>query len=129
MKKIIILALLIMLTSCATVKSWIPSFSDPNQSHRIVDVQLAVAQLDCSEPHLPQVRVIRDHITWFELYSRSAGWQHVDVLRVIEPIKESVADFYKRSADQQGSVGYCEIKKRLLQSQTQRAAEAILGRF
>lgn len=129
MRKLIIIAAVCLLTSCATVKSWIPSFADANQSHRIVDVQLAVSQLDCSQPHLPQVRTIRDHITWFELYSRSAGWRHQDVLRVLEPIKESVADFYKRSVDQQGSQGYCEIKKKLLQSQAQRAAEAILGRF
>jgi hypothetical protein len=129
MKKIIILALLVMLASCATVKSWIPSFSDPNQSHRIVDVRLAIEQLDCSQPHLPQAKTIRDHVMWFELYSHSAGWRHQDVLRVLEPIKESVADFYRRSEDQQGSEAYCAIKKKLLRSQAQRAAEAILGRF
>jgi len=118
-----------MLTGCTTVKSWIPSFSDPNQSHSIIDLRLAVAQLDCTQPHLAQVRVIRDQITWFELYSESAGWRHADVLSVMAPIRASVDDFYKRSVDQQGSQGYCEIKKRLLQTQARIAAEAILGRF
>jgi hypothetical protein len=101
MRKLIIIAAVIMLTGCSTVKGWIPSFADPNQSHSIIDVRLAVEQLDCSQPHLPQVRTIREHVIWFELYSESAGWRHADVLRVIEPIRASVDDFYKRSVDQQ----------------------------
>jgi hypothetical protein len=129
MRKLIIIAAVIMLTGCSTVKGWIPSFSDVNQSRSIIDVRLAVEQLDCSQPHLPQVRTIREQVIWFELYSESAGWRHADVLRVIEPIRASVDDFYKRSVDQQGSQGYCEIKKKLLRTQARTAAQAVLGRF
>lgn len=132
MKKTFILLMFVMLSGCATldkVKGWVPSFWDDNQAHRIVDVRLAVDRLDCTQPHLPQVIVIRDNLRWVELYSESKGWRNNDIRRLIEPLQASVEDFYKRSQDKQGSVGYCEIKKKLLAAQAAKAAEATLGRF
>jgi hypothetical protein len=72
---------------------------------------------------------IHDDLRWFELYSDSKGWQQADVLRLTAPMKASLLDFIKRSQDQQGSVGYCEIKKKLLAKQAETAARAVLGRF
>jgi len=122
----------ISVTGCATVttvKGWIPSFWDDNQSARIIDVRQNIAQLDCQQEHLPQVKRIQDNLQWFELYSESKGWRQQDVRRVIQPIRETVADFYKRSQNQQGSAAYCEIKKKILATQAEYAAQAILGRF
>ena len=130
MKKLFLSVLLALsLTGCATVKGWIPSFWDDNQSASIIHTRLAVDRLDCSKPHLPQVAPIRDNLRWFELYSQSKGWRQSDVLRIIGPMQQSVDDFYKRSVDEQGSTAYCEIKKKLLAKQAETAAEAILGRF
>jgi hypothetical protein len=44
-------------------------------------------------------------------------------------MKESVSDFVKRSEEKQGSETYCEIKKKMLQTQAATAAKAVLGRF
>jgi hypothetical protein len=44
-------------------------------------------------------------------------------------MQETVNDFYKRSVDGQGSKGYCEIKKKLMETQAKAAAEVVLGRF
>jgi hypothetical protein len=88
-----------------------------------------VEQLDCSQPHLPQVQKIYNDLRWFELYSDSKGWQQADVLRLTEPMKNSLLDFIKRSQDGQGSQGYCEIKKKLLTKQAEITARAVLGRF
>lgn len=130
MKKLIIaLGLVFALTGCSTVKSWIPSFWDDNQSSSIINLRLSIERLDCSKPQLPQVSAIRDNITWFELYSESKGWRQADVVRVVAPMRESIDDFYKRSQDNQGSQTYCEIKKKLLQTQAKTAASAVLGRF
>jgi hypothetical protein len=134
MKKTFTLILLALtLNGCAsmtsTVKGWVPSFWDDNQSRSIIDVRLAVDRLDCTQPQLPQVAPIKDNLRWFELYSESKGWQQADVLRLTAPMKESVDDFYKRSEDKQGSQAYCEIKKKLLQSQANSAAKAVLGRY
>jgi hypothetical protein len=125
----LVLALALSLTGCATVKSWIPSFSDPNQSARIIDVRQSVAQLDCKQAHAPQVKVIKDNLEWFQLYSESKGWRQQDVLKLVKPMQETVDDFYKRSTEKQGSETYCEIKKKLMATQADKAASAVLGRF
>jgi hypothetical protein len=123
MKKILITAIVsVSLTGCATV--W-----DDNQSAKIVDVRASVDRLDCTQDQLPQVARIRDDLRWFELYSESKGWRQADVLRVIAPMKETVEDMYKRAQGIQGSKTYCELKKKVMQQQAARAAEAVLGRF
>jgi hypothetical protein len=131
-KSLAIAAVAIFLSGCSTmstVKGWIPSFWDDNQSAKIVDVRMSVEKLDCSQDQLPQVVKIRDDLQWFQLYSQSKGWRQADVLRVIKPMQETVDDMYKRAKDQQGSKLYCELKKKVMQSQAERAASAVLGRF
>ena len=128
MKKIILICA-VMLSGCSTIISYIPSFWDDNQSARIITVRLSIDQIDCSRDQLPQALSIQSDLRWFELYSESKGSRQSDVVRLIEPMQESVGDWVKRSKDGQGSQGYCEIKKRLLQSQSKSAASAILGRF
>ncbi len=130
MKKFLITSLVVMsLTGCASIKEMVPSFWDDNQSRAIVDVRQSVAQLDCKQEHAPQVKKIKDQLQWFELYSQSKGWRQTDVVKLIKPIQDSVDDFYKRSLDKQGSEGYCEIKKKILAAQSEKAASAVLGRF
>jgi hypothetical protein len=133
MKKILaIVVVALSLSGCSTmstVKGWIPSFWDDNQSNKIVDVRMSVEKLDCTQDQLPQVEKIRNDLKWFELYSESKGWRQADVLRVIKPMQETVDDMYKRAKDQQGSKMYCELKKKVMQSQSERAAKAVLGRF
>jgi hypothetical protein len=129
MKQLVALSLVVLLTGCASVKEWIPSFSDPNQSARIIDVRQSVAQLDCKQTHAPQVKKIKDNLDWFQLYSDSKGWRQNDVLKLVKPMQETVDDFYKRSVEKQGSETYCEIKKKVMTTQAEKAASAILGRF
>jgi hypothetical protein len=130
MNKLITILALVALTGCAQMKSWVPSFSDANQSAKIIDVRMSIDQLDCDKPHLAQVRQIKDNLRWFELYSQNAGFRNQDVLNLIKPMQSTVDDFYKRSLqDAQGSKGYCEIKKKLMATQANAAAEVILGRF
>jgi hypothetical protein len=118
-----------VLTGCATVQSWIPSFWDVNQSARITDVQLAVDRMDCAGDQLAQVSRIRDDLRWFELYSRSKGEVQQDVIRLIAPMQETVEDMYKRNTEGRGSKAYCELKRRVMQQQAQRAAAGIQGRW
>jgi hypothetical protein len=129
MIKAIILTLTLLLTGCATVQSWVPSFWDVNQSARITDVQLAVDRLDCAGDQLSQVTRIRDDLRWFELYSRSKGAVQQDVLRLITPMQDTVEDMYKRNTEGRGTVTYCELKRRIMQTQARRAAEGIQGRW
>lgn len=129
MRLFLIASIVVSLTGCASIKEYIPSFSDVNQSAKIIDVRQSVAQLDCKQEHAPQAKRIKDNLQWFQLYSESKGWRQNDVLKLIKPIQETTDDFYKRSLDKQGSETYCEIKKKILTQQTDKAATAILGRF
>ena len=118
-----------MLSGCATVVGWIPSFNDTNQSQKIIDVRMAVDQLDCAKAQHHQALVIERELRWFELYSESAGVRNQDVIRIIKPMQETVSDFVKRTQQQDASRVYCDLKKRVMQEQAARAAGVILGRF
>jgi hypothetical protein len=130
MKRLIALvAISFAVSGCSTVKSWIPSFWDDNQSARIIDVRLRVDSINCEQPQLPQAETLSRELRWFELYSESKGWRQNDVLKLTAPMKETIDDWVKRSREKEGTKAYCEIKKKILTSQSKRAAEAVLGRF
>ena len=127
MKKLSVVLFLVLLQGCSTM---LPSFWDDNQSKKIIDVRQSVAHLNCAQSHLPQVKQIHDQLEWFQLYSESKGFLQNDVLAVIKPMQETVEEFYKRSAGKdQGSVPYCEMKKKILIKQSSIAAHAVLARF
>jgi hypothetical protein len=129
MKKILAVAFLTLgLNGCA-LHTVVPSFWDDNQSVAIIDTRQAVEQLDCTQPHAPQVKVIKNRLEWFDLYSESKGMQQNDVRELIKPMKETVDDFYKRSVEKEGSKAYCEAKKKVMRTQASKAAESVLGRW
>jgi hypothetical protein len=129
MKRILLIASVVLLSGCSTVQGWIPSFWDDNQSAKITDVRLTVDRIDCTKDQLAQAVQLRDQLRWFELYSTSKGALQRDVIQLVKPIQDTTEDWYKRSLDGQGSVGYCNIKKKILEQQTARAAKGILGRW
>jgi len=128
MRKLTVI-LVVLLTGCANIQSWVPSFWDDNQSARIVDVRLAVDRLDCSQSQLAQIAVIRDDLRWFELYSHSKGLLQKDVLRLIAPMQATVQDMYTRNTGGTASKTYCELKKQVMTQQAERIASAVLGRW
>ena len=129
MKNLVVALSLVMLSGCATVISWIPSLNDPNQRQKIVDVRMAVDQLDCARAQHQQALTIQRELRWFELYSQSAGIRNQDVIRIIKPMQETVGEFVDRTKDRDASKVYCDLKKRAMQEQAARAAGVILGRF
>ena len=129
MNKLFAILSLVMLSGCASVISWIPSFNDVNQSAKIVDVRMAVDSLDCARAQHPQALTIQRELRWFELYSESAGIRNQDVIRIIKPMQETVGEFVQRTEKQDASRVYCDLKKRAMQEQAARAAGVILGRF
>lgn len=131
MTKLIAFAFALLLSGCAGLTGLIPSFWDPNQSARIVSVRLDIERLDCRSVQKPQVVKIRDDLEWFRLYSDSKGGRQADVLALTAPMAATVEDWYRRVATEghRDNPIYCELKKRVLQEQSARAAKAVLGRF
>ena len=129
--RLLVLILALTLSACSTVKEWIPSFWDDNQSARIVDIRLSVERVDCTRPQAAQVSQIRDNLAWFRLYSESKGWRQQDVLRLTAPMQATVDEWYKRVSTEgyKENPVYCRLKKQVLEVEAKRAAEAVLGRF
>jgi len=131
MKKLFAILSFTLLSGCAGLTGLIPSFWDDNQSARITSVRLDIERVDCKAQQLPQVAKIRDDLAWFKLYSESKGGRQADVILLTKPMTETVEDWYKRITTEghKDNAIYCDLKKRVLQEQSARAAKAILGRF
>ena len=125
--KLAVVALTLALAGCSSLPFEIPSFWDDNQAARIIDVRKSIDDLDCAAAHAPQVKTIQHHLKWFELYSQSK--RTPDVARLIQPMQATVDDFYRRSVENPGSAAYCELKKRVMITQGETVARAVLGRF
>jgi hypothetical protein len=132
MKKLLVISVVLLLQGCAVaLSSYIPSFWDDNQSAKIISVRLDVDRLDCKAQQLPQVSKLRDDLHWFRLYSESKGSRQTDVLKLTEPMEQTIEDWYKRVSAEgyKDNAIYCEMKKKVVSEQAARAAKAILGRF
>ncbi len=132
MKTLLLALSVTLLQGCAVaLSSYIPSFWDDNQSHKIVSVRLDIERLDCRAAQRPQVIKLRDDLEWFRLYSESKGSRQRDVLALTAPMAATVEDWYKRvnTEGHRDNPIYCDLKKRVLTEQSARAAKAVLGRF
>lgn len=125
--KLAVVLLTLALAGCSSLPFEIPSFWDDNQAAKIIDVRKSIHDLDCAAAHAPQVKIIQHHLKWFELYSQSK--RTPDVARLVQPMQDTVNDFYKRSVENPGSPAYCELKKRVMITQGETVARAVLGRF
>ena len=117
---------LLLVGGCSTVQKWIPSFWDDNQAAYIIQARLDVERIDCAGSQVEQVTAVADDLRKFQLYSESKGMTQGDVLRVVEPMQATAAEWVKRG---KGSTMYCQLKKQLLTQQGERAAQVILGRW
>ena len=131
MTKLLAIFAIAVLSGCASIQGLIPSFWDDNQSARIISVRLDIERVDCKREQLPQVVKIRDDLAWFRLYSESKGSRQADVIALTKPMSETVEDWHKRVSleGHRDNPIYCDLKKRVLQEQSTRAAKAVLGRF
>lgn len=132
-RTITVLAAATLLSGCSVLQKgvdMIPSFWDDNQSAKIIDIRYAVAQISC-EPgtQIIDSEKVLSEIEWFKLYSESKGSRQKDVLAILAPMEETARDWKKRSENKEGSKAYCLSKKMILDQQSKRASESILGRF
>ena len=127
MRKLTAGLLIFLLVGCSTIKDNIPSFADDNESKVAIDIRQSVIELDCKQPHAPQVAVIKKNVDWLILYSQTRDSR--DVLRMVKPMNDTVNDFYNRSTTKQGSEAYCNMKKKVLETQSGAVAKAVIGRF
>lgn len=126
MKTLSVIFSLLLLSGCAQMQNWIPSFWDDNQSDYIIKARLSVERIDCAQAQAAQISILSEDLRRFQLYSEAKGTLQKDVLRVIEPMQATVKEWRERG---EGSKTYCELKKKLLTQQGERASKVILGRW
>ena len=131
MKKLLVISVVLLQGCAVALSSYIPSFWDDNQSHKIISVRLDIDRLDCKAAQAPQVSKLRDDLLWFRLYSESKGSRQTDVLKLTEPMEATIEDWYKRVSAEgyRENPIYCEMKRKVVSEQAARAAKAVLGRF
>ena len=129
--KTILITIVFLLSGCAQLQGFIPSFWDDNQSQKIIDLRLTIERIDCKAQQKPQVSRVRDDLEWFRLYSESKGKRQQDVLKLTQPMAETTEDWYKRVSAEgyKENAIYCELTKKVMIEQSTRAAKAVLGRF
>ena len=93
MKTLASILVAVILSGCATVQSWLPSFWDDNQAAYITEVRLTVERVNCELPQAPQVLRLSEDLRRFELYSQAKGSLQRDVEngRIVVKVLESTA--------------------------------------
>lgn len=118
----------VLLSGCSTIMEWVPSFWDDNQSQQIINIRQTAHNVNCAENQTQQAQKLVREIQWFQMYSESKGTLQKDVIRLVAPIQATAEDWLRR-AESGASKGYCEIKRRVLIEQSDKAAAAVLGRY
>lgn len=126
MKYIIAIFAAITLSGCATISDIVPSFWDDNQSKVAIDIKYNISIIDCASDNINTKQILRD-VNWFISYSESK--QTKDVIKIINPLKETLVAFDKKVETNKMTNTYCELKKKILITQSNRFAESVLGRY
>ena len=126
MKKLILLVA-IVLTGCASIMEYIPSGWDANQAKVITDIQLEVRHFDCKADLKPQVDQLVKDVEWFDIYANTKPTR--DIAKLTGTITDTVKELQDRVNKGPVSPLYCDLKKKIIQQQTDIIAKSVQGRF
>ena len=127
MKKILIVITFLSLTGCASIMEMIPSGWDANQARVITDIQLEVRHFDCKSELKTQVDQLARDVEWFDIYAKTKPTR--DIAKLTGTITETVKELQDRVNKGPVSPMYCDLKKRIIQQQTDIIAKSVQGRF
>jgi len=127
MKKLIAVVAFLSLTGCASVMDMIPSRWDVNQAKAITDIQVQVNHFDCKADLKPQVDQLARDIEWFDIYANTKPTH--DILKLSATLTDTVKELQDRVAKGPVSPLYCDLKKKIIQQQTDIIAKSVQGRF
>ena len=127
MKRLIAVVAFLSLTGCASVMEMIPSGWDANQARMITDIQLEVRHFDCKAELKPQVDQLARDVEWFDIYAKTKPTR--DIARLTGTITDTVRELQDRVSKGPVSPMYCDLKKKIIQQQTDIIAKSVQGRF
>ena len=127
MKKILVVLAFLSLTGCASIMEMIPSSWDANQAKMITDIQLEVRHFDCKTDLKPQVDQLARDVEWFDIYAKTKPTR--DIAKLTGTITDTVKELQDRVNKGPVSPMYCDLKKKIIQQQTDIIARSVQGRF
>jgi PBP1b-binding outer membrane lipoprotein LpoB len=127
MKRLIAVVAFLSLTGCASVMEMIPSGWDANQARMITDIQLEVRHFDCKAELKPQVDQLARDVEWFDIYAQTKPTR--DIAKLTGTITDTVKELQDRVNKGPVSPLYCDLKKKIIQQQTDIIAKSVQGRF
>jgi hypothetical protein len=127
MKKLIAVVAFLSLTGCASIMDMIPSRWDANQSRMITDIQLEVRHFDCKADLKPQVDQLARDVERFDIYATTKPTR--DIAKLTGIVTDTVRELQDRVDKGPVSPLYCDLKKKIIQQQTDILAGSVQGRF
>jgi len=127
MKRLIAVVAFLSLTGCASIMDMIPSRWDVNQAKAITDIQLEVTHFDCKADLAPQVNQLAKDVEWFDIYAKTKPTR--DIAKLTGTITDTVKELQDRVNKGPVSPLYCDLKKKIIQQQTDIIAKSVQGRF
>jgi len=127
MKKLLIVCAFFALTGCASIMEMIPSGWDVNQAKVITDIQLQVRHFDCKADLAPQVNKLAQDVEWFDIYAKTKPTR--DIAKLTGTITDTVKELQDRVTKGPVSPLYCDLKKKIIQQQSDILAKSVQGRF
>ena len=120
-------AFALTISGCASIQDMIPSRWDVNQAKAITDIQLEVRHFDCKADLKPQVDQLAKDVEWFDIYAKTKPTR--DIAKLTGTITDTVKELQDRVNKGPVSPLYCDLKKKIIQQQTDIIAKSVQGRF
>ena len=120
-------AFALTISGCASIQDMIPSRWDVNQAKAITDIQLEVRHFDCKADLAPQVNQLAKDVEWFDIYAKTKPTR--DIAKLTGTITDTVKELQDRVSKGPVSPLYCDLKKKIIQQQTDILAGSVQGRF
>ena len=127
MKKLLVVFAFLTLAGCSTIKDYIPSFWDGNQSVVVTDMQQIARHIDCANHPEQQLHDLFMKVEWYDLYANTKGTKDMAKLDVV--MLNTIKEFQDRVAQGPVSPLYCDMKKKVLIQQADIIATTVQGRF
>jgi PBP1b-binding outer membrane lipoprotein LpoB len=127
MKRLLLIIAFLSLTGCASIMEYIPSSWDVNQAKVITDIQQQVRHFDCKAELAPQVNKLAQDVEWFDIYAKTKPTR--DIAKLTGTITDTVKELQDRVKAGPVSPLYCDLKKKIIQQQSDILAKSVQGRF
>jgi hypothetical protein len=127
MKRLTAVVAFLSLTGCAGIMDMIPSRWDANQAQMITNIQLEVRHFDCKADLKPQVDKLAQDVERFDIYATTKPTR--DIAKLTGTITDTVRELQDRVNKGPVSPMYCDLKKKIIQQQTDIIARSVQGRF